>query len=438
LCNILGLSNGHDANVSVVTSDGTRLLLELERIVRRKHAAGYVAPIVERALETSGLTLEAIDAVAVVPPIWPEAGYDWSIIGGSLPGNPSETTVGEIELLGHRKRAYFVPHHVAHASYSYFSAGVGRADVFTADAGGGQVDASFSRWSEGRLIEFIPLPELHIGSLWSVLASELFGDIFAAGKVMGLAAYGSANCVQELERAFRTSVDGLPGCRSAWQAGSVLGKGTGWRSARARNMAASLQEFTEQVSLEVVERLGRPERSDALCMGGGLALNGYLNTRLSTETAYRKFCFPAAVHDGGLSLGAALKTYVEVTRRHVAKPLSPFLGLSPDGTIDADSPFTDGSVLAAAELLRDGGVVAVCQGRAEAGPRALGHRSIIAGVDQPWVRDYLNSRVKDRESFRPVSPAILEDDAAAFLENKTHCNGEMTQIGRLSAEGLAR
>jgi carbamoyltransferase len=160
----------------------------------------------------------------------------------------------------------------------------------------------------------------------------------------------------------------------------------------ALRIAASVQRTVEEamrsLHAETVSLSGSPN----ICLAGGVALNCVSNGRLP-EPLY----IPPFPHDAGVSLGAAWA--IAPPARPV--PLeSPYLG----GTLEA-GPQAVGSCLislrvepfvpeAAAELLLNGAIGAVAEGRAEAGPRALGHRSIIAIPRPAGVRDRINALKK--------------------------------------------
>jgi carbamoyltransferase len=72
---------------------------------------------------------------------------------------------------------------------------------------------------------------------------------------------------------------------------------------------------------------------------------------------------------------------------------------------------------AVADLLHSGRVVLWFQGRMEYGPRALGHRSVLARPDSPALRDRLNLLLKRRVWYQPFCPSILESDARAMFED---------------------
>ncbi len=66
--------------------------------------------------------------------------------------------------------------------------------------------------------------------------------------------------------------------------------------------------------------------------------------------------------------------------------------------------------------LAENQVIGWFDGRMEHGPRALGHRSILANPLDPQVRERLNRRIKKREAFRPFAPSVLAERAAEHFE----------------------
>ena len=70
----------------------------------------------------------------------------------------------------------------------------------------------------------------------------------------------------------------------------------------------------------------------------------------------------------------------------------------------------------AAKLIREGRVIAWYRGRMEFGPRALGHRSILADPGHPEMRDRINAMVKMREAFRPFAPAVSLEQVHHWFE----------------------
>jgi len=172
----------------------------------------------------------------------------------------------------------------------------------------------------------------------------------------------------------------------------------------AASVQRTLEEAMRSLHAETVSLSGSPNT----CLAGGVALNCVSNGRLP-EPLY----VPPFPHDAGVSLGAAWA--IAPPARPV--PLeSPYLGGTLEARQQADQARTDGLHVepfvpeAAAELLLNGAIGAVAEGRAEAGPRALGHRSIIAIPRPAGVRDRINA-LKGREPWRPLAPVTFPDYA---------------------------
>ncbi len=187
------------------------------------------------------------------------------------------------------------------------------------------------------------------------------------------------------------------------------------------DLAASVQRRLEEVLLGLASWLHRRTGHSNLALAGGIALDCVANTRLHAEGPYERIWVQPAAGDAGTALGAALQLAAEFGER--AAPMR--------GT-DLGREWTDGelaAVLRAAEIgytrpadiatevakaLAEDQVVAWFQGRAEFGPRALGHRSLLAHPGRSANLERLNA-VKGRERFRPVAPMVLADRAAEIF-----------------------
>jgi carbamoyltransferase len=193
-------------------------------------------------------------------------------------------------------------------------------------------------------------------------------------------------------------------------------------------MAASVQQVLEEALLRLVVSCHEAKGSDALCLAGGVALNCVANSRLATETPFKRFSIQPAAGDGGGALGAAL--YVSYAEHpelpRAAGHHSTLLGPSfHDDTIRAfldeagasyERLSEDDLCRRTAELIHQNQIVGWFQGRMEFGPRALGSRSILANPCNPAMKEILNSRVKFREDLRPFAPAVLADRAPEFFD----------------------
>src|SRR5213082_3836703 len=164
-----------------------------------------------------------------------------------------------------------------------------------------------------------------------------------------------------------------------------------------------------------------------LCLGGGVALNGVANARILTDSGFERLFVPPAPGDAGCALGAAL--YAD--RIHFGNPDRevpdhPFWGPTVDGAALAQLAREDGQpcdefddpelIERTADDLLAGRVVGWMDGALEFGPRALGHRSILAAPHAAEMRDRLNRDVKYREEFRPFAPVVPIEAADRYFD----------------------
>lgn len=211
--------------------------------------------------------------------------------------------------------------------------------------------------------------------------------------------------------------------------------------------AAATQLVFEDALIHIIDHLIRKTGSDQLVLTGGTALNAVGNMRLLEhfDEAYyrRQFGRRARLHlwapptpsDAGVAMGAAfMGAYLAGAPAGKGLDHAFYCGSPPSDAEILDAlrgasdiawiPIGDASESGGREALADlmayvtakDGVVALFQGAAETGPRALGHRSILANPCNPRTRDVLNARVKFREAYRPLAPMATLDAARRLFE----------------------
>jgi carbamoyltransferase len=199
-----------------------------------------------------------------------------------------------------------------------------------------------------------------------------------------------------------------------------LAPGEHWTQDHA-DLAASVQRRLEEVLLELVGWLHRSTGDDVLTLAGGVALNCVANSRIAAEGPFRHVWVQPAAGDSGTSLGGALHV-AAVDGDQVAPMPGADLGRGwTDDELEAwlrtakiayERPADIADAVAA--CLSENGVVAWFQGRSEFGPRALGHRSLLAHPGIAANLERLND-VKGREQFRPVAPMVLAERARSIF-----------------------
>ena len=195
---------------------------------------------------------------------------------------------------------------------------------------------------------------------------------------------------------------------------------------RFADCAASVQQVLEDTLVEIAQVLHRETDLPDLCLGGGVALNGVANTRLLAESGFERLFVPPAPDDAGCAMGAALyadHVFFKNPGRDV--PDHPFWGPSVDGAELARVAHEDGHIVEEfedgalidqiADDLAAGRIIGWMEGALEFGPRALGHRSILAAPHTAEMRDRLNREIKYREPFRPFAPVVPIEDAPRYF-----------------------
>jgi carbamoyltransferase len=176
------------------------------------------------------------------------------------------------------------------------------------------------------------------------------------------------------------------------------------------NLAAGLQRAFEEAVVTTILGFARRIGSRHLVYAGGAALNITTNRLLVESGQFESIFIPPPANDAGLALGAA--AWVEFLERGRLAPHGPFLnrfGLEdPDADVHAD-------VDEVAQAIVAGKVVGIATGGAEIGPRALGHRSLLARADDPELRRHVSEQIKKREWYRPLAPVLCEPAARVVL-----------------------
>ena len=262
-----------------------------------------------------------------------------------------------------------------------------------------------------------------LGGMFSAVAHQIFGNIMEAGKVMGLAAYGTAT----IPTSEFYSIKGDRFCFST-KVCERFQDDQRWPNHKKayEDLAASAQRALVEALLYLQQRLSSSCASDWLCLSGGVALNSVAVDLLCRSGLHKDvYVFPAA-EDSGVAIGAA---YYGLWRLEGAYPTSKLKhdsfghGYSPPEIMDAVNRAPGVALVTpsspieyAADALIEGKTVGWFQGGAELGPRALGQRSILFDPRRPEGQDYLNTAVKRRESFRPFAPACLVEHANRWFD----------------------
>lgn len=195
------------------------------------------------------------------------------------------------------------------------------------------------------------------------------------------------------------------------------------------NIAATLQEFTECALISFLKNQQKKFKCDNLCLAGGIFLNCLINHKIICQCGFKNVFIIPAAGDDGQALGCAYFAYKEMFGYKSKFEINlPYLGFSySDNDIEkaiiaqnvSYHKYSDDKLAKViAQLIADNKIIGMHRGRTEIGPRALCHRSIMANPANPDMKDFLNSRVKHREEFRPFAPTVAQEDQFTYFDLK--------------------
>lgn len=436
---VLGLGgSNHDFSAAVVVDGRIECAIEDERLQRIKRGTTewHATPARDAAdycLGALNLQIHDMDGVFCCDDLErPQDWLDWS----------------KVTMLNH---------HACHAAAAFFSSPHEESALLVVDGHGSVLEETRS----GLAVETISIgsagPDaLHLEALqtgiqrktsssWRYVTQNSIGWFYkivtfalgfggaGQGKAMGLAAYGRPRFVNELSDFVEIGPEGRFGF-------DPYGGIWGWLTAQLdaadnpamvrADLAFAAQEIFVEAIVAAANEAHRRHPSPALCFGGGCALNTLANSRILGETPFAHVWVYPAAGDGGLAVGAAFYG-AHVVHGH-ARP-DWCLGTA-GRNVYTGRHYSSGEVLAAisnrpvlpsrpsdlvgevAAALNRSETVAVCRAGSEIGPRALGHRSLLAHPFTASMRDHINLNIKDRESFRPLAPSVPLESVGTYFD----------------------
>jgi carbamoyltransferase len=465
---ILGISAFyHDSAAALVTDGEIVAAAQEERFTRKKHDAGFPNHAIEYCLDYARLSPEQIDYVgfydkpflkferlletyvAFAPqgfrsflqamPVWLRQKLHL----------PREIQRGLKQA--YHKRVVFAEHHESHAASAFFPSPFEEAAILTLDGVGEYATASFGigRGNKIALSHELRFPH-SVGLLYSAFTYYTGFKVNSGEyKLMGLAPYGEPKYVNLIleklldlkdDGSFRMDMSYFNFCQGLTMTSRKFEELFGGPprqpedpiTQRDMDLAASIQEVTEEIMLRCSRHVHRLTGMNSLCLAGGVALNCVGNGRILREGPFQKIWIQPAAGDAGGALGVALLIWHQLLgnpRTAVASDLQQGSLLGPCFARTQIRDFLDcvGALYhehvneqelldRVVDLIRQEKVVGWFQGRMEFGPRALGCRSILGDARSSKMQSVMNLKIKFRESFRPFAPSVLEEEAADYFE----------------------
>lgn len=447
---IVGLYNWHDGGYCVLEDGVVVEHVEIERYSRLKEDGGdslqYFKDIY---LKKNDLTLEDVD-------YWVSPCPNTNLEKG---GGKDYDTHDYIP----KEKVKFYSHHLCHAAHAFYASGHDDAIVLTIDSAGLEEDGTgistgiyWCNKKEIKKIGHILNDHFSLGNLWGRLTRMVFKlqagypRGHQAGSIMAMAALGDPEKYeQDLMRMANEDFQKVRYTPPGYKKGvyvppeedvfhPYLNK---YREIAASddqekyNIAASLQKVTETYVCHFIEQAiaGMSQMNLStknICFAGGVSLNSVALGKITSKYKdhFENFFVPPVPYDGGLSIGACQYLWHSELGNDVEKDLfvSPYLGevYSKEDVLEAIEERKEEvairdevSMEEAVDLLVDGNIVAIFQGRSESGRRALGNRSILANPGYKDMKSIINDKVKHRQWYRPFAPSVLESAGEEWFEN---------------------
>ncbi|KIF75142.1 carbamoyltransferase [Streptomyces sp. 150FB] len=477
---VLGLNFHHDTAAALIV-DGRLYAAEEERWSGVKHnhptrKGTLAAPVraLQWCLEAAGIEPQDVDAVwaASMRPN-PAAGWWLTEERDELAALLPAPLGGHLRLLSH---------HTAHVLSGYLLSGHDHAAGLVIDAGGSSLGSDFGPGRE-RITGYdlrpdridrvhqsmptvVPGPvgprRVHssLGHFYRNLARRVIppGDE-PEGSMMALAAFGDPQRYSsQIRELVLLGDDGEVSIGHPWGSADnstpLLLRGRVWTAdnvveqtdSERADLAATVQEVFSESVIHIARHLQRLTRASALVFSGGCALNSHLNGRLADDSGFDTLFVAPAPHDAGTAVGAALYAWhYQLGQERLQVPTDAAWGPNP-GTLKAGAMPSGYRALtglgadlapAAAALLAQHRIVGWVQGPLEFGPRALGHRSILAHPGHAATRDRLNA-IKQRAAYRPFAPAVLAEHATEwFMSAGDPFMNRVAHVRRCRADRIA-
>ena len=453
---------------------------EEERFLRIKHWAGFPAHAIAWCLDSVGAEIKDLDVVAINSDSKARIGARFNYILHNRPTvsymverfrhrmqrkNLHYYFESELQPLASATRIHYVEHHRAHLASGFYCAPFDEAAIMSIDGFG---DFCSTAWGSGlgtqiQIDDEVLFPH-SLGIFYQAMTQFLgftsYGDEY---KVMGLASYGKKNFLPQMEQL----VSKIPGAgyqlnlkyfrhhrdkvNFQWQQSEprfdslyspvleeLLGParipGSELTNTH-KDLACSVQCHYEDILTQLLDQLQSSTGQKNLALAGGCAMNSVANGNIYARNRFEQVYVQPAAGDAGGALGAALCAELdhqgtlnhepmlhaawgpEFTTEHIQSLLKVREGDLTKQSIET-LYCSDGLELCEmiASQIAAGDVVGWFQGRMEWGPRALGHRSILADPRRADIQEVLNQKIKRRENFRPFAPSILREAVDEWFE----------------------
>ena len=467
---ILGISCFYHDSAAALIIDGEIIAAaQEERFTRKKHDASFPKNAINYCLEEAYLDQNELDAVIfydnpfysfdrfikTIVSVYPRGKQQWFNSTKRFLNTKLNLKRNIYEFLKVDVPVYVTRHHLSHAASAFFPSPFKQAAILTVDGVGEWATTSISYGNKSNIktLKEIRFPH-SIGLLYSAFTYYCGFKVNSGEyKLMGLAPYGEPKYVKKIKDnivfikdngSFRLNLDYFGYLNSQYMINDDFNNLFGGMpraqeatiTSKYIDIAASIQQVTEEIMLGLVMHSKEITSSNNLCLAGGVALNCVSNGLIQQKKIFDNIWIQPASGDAGGAIGSALASsfmYFNVPRKINTN------GDSQKGSYLGPS-YTMPEVIASleknnavyevikdrkkrskliAKSIAEGKVVGLMSGRMEFGPRALGARSILGDPRNPETQTIMNLKIKYRESFRPFAPSVLKEKASEWFNLKS-------------------
>lgn len=446
--NFLGISSlGHSSAVALLNEQGFVFAIEEEKLNRLHDSSDVPKLALDRCLLENHLKLSDCRAVGLA---------DRSLAAKSprarkkrIPHSADHERL--LQLLRGAPRLSRFDHHLCHAASAYYASGFDRSLILTLDEGTGS-QSGLLALGDGDEIEPLHSFKFPDSIAWFYTrVTEIAGlrPHRDEHKIQWLSKDGEPEYLPAFRKMFGWKPSGVPALnRRYYDSGpdhrgvfapqfyrelGLSSRGNFLTPATRANIARSLQDFVEELVLQLTAKFRESTGAQSLCLAGGLFLNVFLVRALEARSAFEHVYVQPVSGNAGTALGAAYLSRKKVTGHSGRAPLSTLaLGMRADSqeikTVLDNCKIVyrylsgeDETVSESANLLLRDKIVAWCQGRSEFGHRALGYRSLLASPFSEYIIENVNQYIKHREEFHPFALSIPAEYAADYFVASPNC-----------------
>ena len=465
---VLGISCYYHDSAAALLKDGKVVAaVEEERFSRIKFDDDFPKNAIGWCLNQEGITAEQIDCVAFYDKpilkferlldnylaVAPKGLYSFlDVIPKWIHKRLWIKSQISKTLKNFKGKIIFPEHHLSHAAHAFFTSPFNEAAILTVDGVGEWSTTTFGSAYDTKIVLTNDIRWPHSVGLFYSAFTYFLGFKVNEGeyKLMGLSSYGKPKYYDKIMdelidvktdgsihlnmKYFSFTYDKVMTNKNFSDLFGIPPRNHDSKTEQIHyDIGASAQLVLEEILLKMVNHVYEKTKTNNLCLGGGVALNGVANYRILKEGPFENIHLPPSPGDAGSAIGAAQFSYYSYEKNkrtipNIAELTKNNIYVGPEYANDKIKSFLDKNNInydffenhillsKTAKLISEGNIVGWYQGRMEWGPRALGNRSILADPRNPEMKNILNEKIKHRESFRPFAPSILEEFVSEFFE----------------------